>query len=120
MRRGGRSCASCERGKSSVVPVQQKPRFQTLSDWLKEPDLPMRWLIEEWMHEGSRVLTFAQFKAGKTTLISNLLRSIADGDLFLAQAITTPLKQGETAVLLDFAMSPPQLQEGTVEQGIQN
>ena len=80
----------------------------------------MRWLIDGWMNEGSRVLTYAQFKAGKTTLISNLMRSIADGDPFLGEAAVTPMNQGETVVLLDFEMFSRQLKDWTKVQNIQN
>jgi AAA domain len=90
-----------------------KPRLQLLSQWLKEPDKPMRWIIDQWMNDGSRILTYAQWKAGKTTLISNLVRSVADGDPFLGEAATTPLNDGETIVLLDFEMSDKQLKEWT-------
>ena len=39
-------------------PPAVKPRFQLFSEWLQEPDVPMRWLIDGWMNEGSRILTF--------------------------------------------------------------
>jgi len=96
------------------------PSFQLFSEWLKEPDMPMKWIIDGWMSEGSRALATAPFKAGKTTLIGNLMRSVTDGDLFLEEAIVNPLKDGETIVLLDFEMSANQLKEWTKEQQIRN
>jgi hypothetical protein len=95
-------------------------RFQLLSDWLKQPDPPLRWLIDGWMLVGSRTLAFAQFKAGKTTLVGNTVRSLADGDPFLGEAVTSPLNAGETVVVLDFEMSDIQLKEWMQAQAIQN
>src|SRR5688500_7682528 len=65
------------------VAKPNNPRFQLLADWLLQPDPPMHWLIDGWMLVGSRALAFAQYKAGKTTLVGNTVRSLADGDPFL-------------------------------------
>jgi hypothetical protein len=100
----------------------QKPRvscdLKLLADWLKEPDVPTRWLIDGWMKWGTRVLAYAQFKAGKTTFIANMARSLADGDPFLGEATVMPLQDGETLVLLDFEMGRAQLKEWLAIQNI--
>ena len=49
----------------------------------------------------------AQFKAGKTTLIGNLVRTLADGDDWLGRDAVDPVDG--SVVLLDFEMSPTQL-----------
>ncbi len=60
----------------------------------------------------------AQFKAGKTTLVGNVLRSILDGDPFLGRDAVTPIRG--TAVLLDFEMSAGQLDDWLAAQRIRN
>lgn len=96
------------------------PRFLLLSAWMLLSDPPMRWLIDGWMLVGSRVLVVAQFKAGKTTLVGNVVRSVADGVPFLGEAVTSPLNAGETAVVLDFEMFGIQLKEWMKALAIQN
>jgi RecA-family ATPase len=64
------------------------------------------------------VILAAQFKAGKTTLVGNLTRSLLDGDLWLGKYPVTPL-DGSVA-LLDFEMSGPQLTDWLRDQGIKN
>lgn len=95
-------------------------RLKLLSVWLQEPMVPVLWLILGWMNAHSRVLAYAQFKAGKTTLILNLLRSLADGALFLGEATVTALTTGQTVVVLDFEMSENQLREWAAKQQIAN
>ena len=60
------------------------PPFVTLREWLAEPDLIVPDRIAQWQPQGTRVMLAAQFKSGKTTLRDNLIRSLVDGDPFLA------------------------------------
>ncbi len=64
----------------------------------------------------TRVMLAAQFKAGKTTLIGNLIRSLVDGDDFLGHHAVTPITG--SAVLLDFEMSESQLDHWLAAQRI--
>lgn len=106
---------------NTVPPASSPPpRLMLLRDWLLLPVPPIAWLVVGWMYAMSRTLIFAQFKAGKTTLIGNLVRSLADGVLFLGEALVTGLAPGETVVLLDFEMSEAQLKLWLQEQGIVN
>jgi len=58
---------------------------RTLVDELAIPDEPVRYLVDDLVPSGANVLLTAQFKAGKTTLSSNLVRSLVDGDSFLGK-----------------------------------
>ena len=51
----------------------------------------------------------AQFKAGKTTLVGNLIRSLIDGDAWLGRDVVAPI--AGTVALLDFEMSAVQLDD---------
>jgi hypothetical protein len=56
--------------------------------------------------EGSRVLLAAQFKAGKTTLVGNLVRTLVDGGDFLGHHRVTPVRG--CVAILDAEMSEAQ------------
>ena len=60
----------------------------------------------------------AQFKAGKTTLVGNYIRSKVDGDPFLGRAKVTPITG--TLVLIDLEMSASQLDAWLRAQGIRD
>lgn len=83
------------------------PDLETLRDRLARPVPVTRWRIQGWQPRDARVILAAQFKAGKTTLIGNLLRSLVDGDPWLARDPVEPISGA--AVLFDFEMSPAQL-----------
>jgi hypothetical protein len=95
----------------------EPPPSTTLRSLLDEPDEPMPWCITDCQPEVSRVVLAAQFKAGKTTLVSNCVRSLVDGEPFLGVYSITPLA-GSIAVL-DFEMSKNQLRRWYRDQSIQ-
>ena len=59
------------------------PPGVTLREWLRAPEPPLDWRIPGWQPEGSRVIVSAQYKAGKTRLVANVVRSLVDGADFL-------------------------------------
>jgi hypothetical protein len=59
------------------------PEFTGLDDFLAVPDEQQRYRIEGLMPIGARVIASAQFKAGKSTLRDNFIRSLADDVPFL-------------------------------------
>jgi hypothetical protein len=94
------------------------PVVLTLRERLALPRVEVRWRIAHLQAVGHRVLLAAQFKAGKTTLAANLTRSVLDGDDFLD---TYPVAAMDgVLVLLDFEMSPTQLDEWYGDQKIVN
>lgn len=90
-----------ERG--PIVP----PTIDTLRTRLARPLRATEFRIADWQPLDSRVVFAAPFKAGKTTVVGNLVRSLADGDAFLGRYAVTPIDG--TIALLDFEMSGTQL-----------
>lgn len=72
--------------------------------------------IADVLHQGQRALLVAQHKAGKTTLVDNLIASLTDGRPFLGRYATVPIEG--TLVRLDFEMSEGQLQSWSRVHGI--
>jgi hypothetical protein len=56
---------------------------ETLAEELEMPVVEVPWTIEGIFPKGANVTLTAQYKAGKTTLINNLAKSLADGTRFL-------------------------------------
>lgn len=56
-----------------------------LSELLKEDDAPLEWRILGLMQKGHNVTLAARYKVGKTTFVTNLLKSLVDGDPFLGE-----------------------------------
>jgi hypothetical protein len=92
------------------------PEFRTLRERLAVPRSTVRYRIDGFQPAGTRVICAAQFKAGKTTLIGNLLRSLADGDAFLGSYRVSPLVG--TVALIDTEMGPTQLDDWLRVQAI--
>lgn len=97
-----------------VVP----PPVLTLRDRLALPPSTTRFRIEGWQPVDARVMLTAQYKAGKTTLVMNLVRSLVTGDPFLGVAAVTPLDG--SVLVIDAEMSPKQLDEWYREAGIEH
>ena len=92
------------------------PAVKDLVTLLAEPDTSTRYLIDQLAPEGGRVMLSAQYKAGKTTVVGNLLRCLVDGEPFLgAFAIRQPVKH---AVLIDTEMSENTIKRWLRDQGI--
>ena len=66
-------------------PLVILPAVKSLTTLLEEPDAPTRYRIEDVAPADGRVIISAQYKAGKTTIIGNLARSLMDGDPFLGR-----------------------------------
>lgn len=78
------------------------PAFKPLEAFLAEPDEADRYRIEGLWPVGGNVLLAAQYKAGKTTMVHNLIRSLVDGTPFLGRFETAPVSG--RVVVLDFEM----------------
>lgn len=99
-------------------PPQPLPDGRNLADLLAAPRTETPFLINELAPAGGRVLLAAPGKAGKTTLIQNLIRSLADGDRFLGRfAIPQPCNR---IAVIDTEMTSNQLTDWSRGQNIQN
>jgi hypothetical protein len=92
-------------------PPKSIPTMRTLAERLSVKPGPIRWRITDWMKEGYRVLLSAQYKAGKTTLVINVVRALVDDVPFLDRFDVSPVN---AVTVLDFEMAddePNQLDE---------
>jgi hypothetical protein len=88
-----------------------------LSDMLAQPDDPIAYRIDQLWPIGGRTLLAAQFKAGKTTLVGNMTKSLIDGAPFLGQYEV--LKCANVAVI-DNELDPRTLRRWLREHNISN
>jgi len=63
----------------------EMPEMVLLDEFLAEPDQPINYRIDKLWPVNGRIVTAAQYKAGKTTLRDNMIKSLADGYDFLDQ-----------------------------------
>lgn len=94
------------------------PPLRPLRELSAEPVDPVKFRIDGWQPTNSRIVAAAQYKAGKTTLVGNTIRSLVDGDRFLGAFAVNPI--AGTLALLDFEMSPAMLTEWLKSQEIQH
>lgn len=73
----------------------------TLTDELALPDEKIEYLIDDVFPVDSNVLLTAQYKSGKTTMMLNLIRALADRTKFL-DALDTHMGDGERIVFLNY------------------
>lgn len=92
------------------------PEGITLQALLAEPDEAQAWIIQDLLPAGGRALFSAQYKSGKTTVVTNLVRCLVGGGDFLGRFPVTP-PDGIVAVL-DFEMPRQTLRKWYRDQGI--
>lgn len=92
------------------------PPIRCLTDLLGEPDADAQYRIDRLAPAQGRVLLSAQYKAGKSTVVGNLLRSLADGDPFLGRFPVTT--QSQRVVLIDNELSENTMRRWLRDQGI--
>lgn len=94
------------------------PDGTDLSDLLAEPDEEALYRIDLlWPRHGNIVFA-AAYKAGKTTAVGNLVRSLVDGDRFLGVYKVEPV--GGVVAVIDFEMARTKLRHWFRDQGIRN
>jgi len=98
-------------------PTAAYPTPTTLRALLAEPEEATPWRIKDCQPSNSRVMLAAQFKAGKTTLVGNLVRSLCDGQPFLGKYAVERVEG--TVAILDFEMGRSQLKRWYSDQQIQ-
>lgn len=92
------------------------PRI-TLTDFLAQPDEEAQYRVHGLWPEGGRVVLAAQYKAGKTSMVGNLIKALADDGPFLGQFRTEPVRK---IVLIDDEMAPNQIRRWYRDQNIHN
>lgn len=96
--------------------AEKPPKLVRLNDFLERKVNSSSFVIEGLLPRGGNVLFAAQAKAGKTTVIGNVIRSLVDGDPLFDHF---PVHESRRIALLDFELSPSLLQSWLAEQGIQ-
>lgn len=91
-----------------------------LGDFLAQPDEVVPWRIDRLWPVNGRVLLAAAAKAGKTTMVMNLLKALADGGRFLGCFDVDPLPAGQVVVYLNMEVSPAQIRRWLRRAGIVN
>jgi hypothetical protein len=92
------------------------PPLVRLDRFLEQPDPDVRYRIDQLWPAAGRVLFAAQYKAGKTTAVGNLLRSLVDGDPFLGRYEVDP--PAGPVVLVDDELHESTLRRWLRGQGI--
>jgi len=90
----------------------------SLVELLAEPDDSADYRIDRLLPTGGRAVLAAQYKAGKSTLVGNLLRSLADGDPFLDEFATAQIPAGRCVVLIDNELDRRQIRRWLADQGV--
>lgn len=88
------------------------PAVSTLAARLAAPREPELWRMDGLWPMNGRVNLVAAPKAGKTTLVTNLVRSLVDGDTFMGEFFTTAVPSradGPSVIVFDFEMTEAQL-----------
>lgn len=88
----------------------------SLADELALPDEEVAWRITDLLPVDANALLAAQYKTGKTTMVLNLLRSMADGDAFLS-ALKVERPEGRVAYF-NYEVSRGQMRRWMRLQGI--
>jgi hypothetical protein len=78
----------------------------TLRARLSRPRPRTGYRIARWQPRGTRILLAAQYKAGKSTLVGNVVRSLVDAEPFLGTHVVAPI--AGSLVHLDFEMAEGQ------------
>lgn len=91
----------------------------SLSAFLAQPDEPVAYRIDRLWPINGRVLLAAAAKAGKTTMVMNLLKALADGGTFLGCYDVAQVTDG-TIVYLNLEVSENQMRRWMRRAGIVN
>lgn len=93
------------------------PAPTSLTAFLSVPDTDAEYAVDKLLPVGGRAILAAQYKAGKTTFVANLLRALADGGQFLGQF---GCGQPRRVALIDDELDERLLRRWLREQGIHN
>lgn len=106
--------AARKAGKAPELEAHPLPLF------LAQPDEVVPYRIDGLWPVDGRVLLAAAAKAGKTTLVTNLLKALADGGPFLGCFEVEPLPEGRSIVYLNMEVSAAQIRRWLRRAGIVN
>lgn len=109
---------AARRARRARVGIQGRPGIVGLAEFLAIPDEPASYRVEGLWPAGGRVILAAQFKAGKTTMVGNVMRSLVDSVPFLEHFPVEPFVG--KVVLLDDELDERMVRRWLRDQGIEN
>lgn len=95
----------------------ERPPLKLGAAFLDEPDEDASYRITGLLPSGGRAILAAQYKAGKSTMVGNLVRSLVDGDDFLGE-FRVP-RAARRVVVLDNELGENMLRRWLRDQDIQ-
>lgn len=114
VREEARQLHEAEKAATSLATI---PTPTSLTEFLAVPDTDAEYAVDKLLPVGGRAILAAQYKAGKTTFVANLLRALADGGQFLGQF---GCGQPRRVALIDDELDERLLRRWLREQGIAN
>ena len=93
---------------------------ERLTSFLAQPDEVIAYRVDRLWTANGRVLLAAAAKAGKTTMMTNLLGCLADGGAFLNTFDTQPVDPGRSIVYLNLEVSGNQMRRWLRRAGVRN
>lgn len=93
------------------------PPVRALTAMLAEPDEPVEYRVHGLLPAGGRVILAAQYKAGKSTMVGNIVKALADAKPFLGRYRVEPSNR---ITVIDDELSLSQLRRWYREQEIEN
>ena len=111
---------------AAKLPAGDPPEQIMLADMLDEEDEDAQYRIDGLLPAGGNVILAAQYKAGKSTLIGNLIRSLVDGEPFLGRFPVQQVHPSDhltvrgSVLLIDNELDPRTLKRWLRDQGIKN
>lgn len=85
---------------------------------LQQPDEEAKYLINELFPTGGNITLTAEYKSGKTTLINNIVKSLADNEPFLGRFGINDHERN--IVIFNYEVEPRQYRQWMREVGIKN
>jgi hypothetical protein len=89
-----------------------------LRDWLEEPDTEEQYRIDQLWTKNGTTFVVAPNKSGKTTMMLNVARVLADGGLFLGRYETRPVSRN--LGIVNFELTDNQFKRWVRKLGITN
>ncbi|MFI6910133.1 AAA family ATPase [Nonomuraea sp. NPDC050394] len=109
---------AARRARKARQAAAPRPPIIALDAFLAVPDEPVAYRIDRLWPKGGRVVLSAQYKAGKTTLVGNLMRALVDSVPFLDTFAVEPFTG--KVVLLDDELDETMVRRWLRDQGIQH
>lgn len=97
--------------------TQTPPPVQSLTQFLTVEDDEARYRVHGLLPAGGRIVLAAQYKAGKSSMVGNLVKAMADGEAFLD---SFNVEKATRIVVIDDELDERQMRRWYREQAIQN